>query len=472
MILCKVDSLDFIMRVIVQYSIADCRHVQNTSGVLTNWYRIDQRLKQPFLRNSGRYDCRNGHVPGCYYNASRAIKINKWFSFVNEQAKKDINIQLAYRQISLNSVYATAIYEICFDISLSKQMDILYILDELSKLEIRIPKSFKMIGNDYLKKDFSDREYLTTLVKAKKQITNHYVSITTKKNTLLDCGADIYKNIKCFAPQFFVLIDKSEYIHFHKANSKVGSDGKEEIIILNRDDKKGINYQGYIFVNTDWISSDLNTYSCFNEALSIKLTLDEVLYQIIEGHICPSQKTDESDLLQRFLSNCINHFEKEVSFISEPKLKAMIYANPLVLNKDFNFENLKRQIKEVINIRPNYFKFVESYLKKNETMAEKQGNNITINNYSGTVSVGDNNNISIENNLRDFDSEVDKLLKRLQDDNDSRIDEVKADIEAMKVAFQNKDKKKAQERLEKIKTYGGLILDFAKIVAPSLLKLL
>lgn len=64
--------------------------------------------------------------------------------------------------------------------------------------------------------------------------------------------------------------------------------------------------------------------------------------------------------------------------------------------------------------------------------------------------------------LQNLDNETDKLIKKLQDNNDVRLEEIKADIDAMKAALLNKDEKKAQARYEKIKTYGGLILDFAK----------
>ncbi|WP_192910047.1 hypothetical protein, partial [Bacteroides salyersiae] len=349
-----------------------------------------------------------------------------------------------------------------------EESDILYILDELSKLKIRVSKSFEEIGNDYLTKDYTERDYLTTLVKAKRQITNHYASITTKKATLLDCGEDIYKKIKCFAPQFFILLDKSEYMHFQQRNIEVGVDGKEEIIMLNRNDKKGLNYEGYIFINTKWKKSGINAYSNFSEALSIKATLDEVLCQIDEGIISPPQRSYEAERLQGFLRNCLNYFRNEKRFISNPQLKDIIYANP-VLDRNLNFEKLKIQIKEVINIRPYLFRLVESYLNDIEVMSKKQGNTITINNYStGAVSVGDNNHIVTNVGLQNLDNETDKLIKQLQDNNDVRLEEIKADIDAMKAALLNKDEKKAQARYEKIKTYGGLILDFAKTIASYL----
>lgn len=457
------------MKIIIQYSIADCRHVQTeTNGMLTYWYRTSHKPTLCFLRNSGCYNGIMHSTSGCYYSANRAIKINGWHRFVKEQAKKGIFFQLDHRLLYLNRTYATTIYEICFDVSLLKESDILYILDELSKLKIRISKSFEEIGNDYLTKDYTERDYLTTLVKAKRQITNHYASITTKKATLLDCGEDIYKKIKCFAPQFFILLDKSEYMHFQQRNIEAGVDGKEEIIMLNRNDKKGLNYEGYIFINTKWKKSGINAYSNFSEALSIKATLDEVLCQIDEGIISPSQRSYEAERLQGFLRNCLNYFRNEKRFISNPQLKDIIYANP-VLDRNLNFENLKNQIKEVINIRPYLFRLVESYLNDIEVMAKKQGNTITINNYStGAVSVGDNNHIVTNVGLQNLDNETDKLIKQLQDNNDVRLEEIKADIDAMKAALLNKDEKKAQARYEKIKTYGGLILDFAKTIASYL----
>lgn len=336
-------------------------------------------------------------------------------------------------------------------------------------MEIRISKSFEEIGNNYLKKDFREREYLTTLLKGKRQITNHYASITTKKATLLDCGEDIYKKIKCFSPQFFILLGKNEYIHFQKKNIRAGINGNEEIIILNRDDKKGTNYEGYAFVNIKWEKSDINTYSNFSEALSIKTTLDEVLCQIDEGNICPLQRSYEAQRLQGFLNNCLKYFSTEKRFISDPRLKDIIYANRMILDRNFNFDNLKNQIKEVINIRPHLFRLVESYLNDIEIMAKKQGNTITINNYStGAISVGDNNCIITNVGIQSLDNEANKLIKQLEDNNDVRLEEIKADIDAMKAALFNKDEKKAQARYEKIKTYGGLILDFAKTIASYL----
>ena len=458
------------MKVIIQYSIADCRHVKNeASGVLTYWYRTSNKPSACFLRNSGCYCGKIRNTSGCYYNANRAIKINGWRLFVDEQAQKGIIIQLDHRLLYLNRTYATAIYEICFDISLPEKVDFLYILDGLSKLKIRISKSFETFGNEYLKKDFREREYLTTLVKAKRQITNHYASITTKKTSLSECGESIYKSIKCFAPQFFILLGKSEYIHFQKKNITIGANGREEIIKLNRNDKKGVNYEGFVFINTKWEDAFINTSSNFSEAISIKATLDEVLCQIDEGYIRPTQRSDEAERLQGFLRNCLNYFRKEERYISDPRLKEIIYTNPMALNRNFNFENLKTQIKEVINIRPNLFKLVESYLNDIEAMATKQGNTITINNNStGTVSVGDNNFIVTNIGMQSLDNEVDKLIKQLRDNNDDRLEEIKADIDIMKAALQNKDEKKAQARYEKIKTYGGLILDFCKTIASFL----
>ncbi|WP_205125360.1 hypothetical protein, partial [Bacteroides salyersiae] len=169
-----------------------------------------------------------------------------------------------------------------------------------------------------------------------------------------------------------------------------------------------------------------------------------------------------------FLRNCLNYFRNEKRFISNPQLKDIIYANP-VLDRNLNFEKLKIQIKEVINIRPYLFRLVESYLNDIEVMSKKQGNTITINNYStGAVSVGDNNHIVTNVGLQNLDNETDKLIKQLQDNNDVRLEEIKADIDAMKAALLNKDEKKAQARYEKIKTYGGLILDFAKTIASYL----
>lgn len=172
--------------------------------------------------------------------------------------------------------------------------------------------------------------------------------------------------------------------------------------------------------------------------------------------------------MQGFLKNCLSHFRKEESFISDQRLKEIIYANPVFLDRDFNFENLKTQIKEVINIRPNLFKIVESYLNDIEAMATKEGNNIIINNYSGTVSVGDSNHIITNNGLQRLNNEADKLLRQLYENNDNRLEEIKVDIDALKVALQNKDEKKAKMRYEKIKTYGGLLLDFAKTIASYL----
>lgn len=457
------------MKVIVQYSIADLRHVcaHETSGILNYWYRTSHKPPLCFLRNSGSYCGSIYKTSGCYYNANRAIKINGWYRFVDEQAQKGIIIRLDSRLLYLNRIYATAIYEICFDISLPEKADFFYILDELSKLKVRISKSFKEIGNEYLEKDFTEREYLTTLMKAKQQITNHYASITTKKSALIRDKKSIYKSIKCSHPLLFILLGKSEYIHFQKENIKMASGGKEEIIVLNRDDTKGLNYEGYVFVNTNWEDSYINTYSNFSEAVSMKATLDEVLYQIDEGYIRPLQKSNGAQHLQGFLKNCLSHFSKEENFISDPRLKEIIYANPAVLDRNLNFENLKIQIKEVINIRPNLFKLVESYLNHiEETMNTKQGNTITINNYaSGTVSVG---NITTNVGLQNLNNEVDKLLKQLQDNKDARLELIKADIDAMKIALQNNDKKKVQTYYERIKTYGGLILDFAKTIATYL----
>lgn len=460
------------MKVIIQYSIADLRHVcaHETSGILNYWYRTSHKPPLCFLRNSGSYCGNINKASGCYYNANRAIKINQWCRFVDEQAKKGIIIQLDYRLLYLNRIYATAIYEVCFDVSLPEKVEFLYVLDELSKLKIRVSKSFETIGNEYLKKDFTGREYLTTLVKAKQQITNHYASITTQKATLANCGKSIYKNIKCLHPKFFVLLSKSEYIHFQKKNLRIGLGGKEEIIVLNRDDnKKGLNYDGYVFVNTKWEDSHINTYSNFSEAVSIKATLDEVLYQIDEGNIRPSQMSDEAQHLQGFLKNCLSHFRKEESFITDQRLRDIIYSNPILLERSFNFENLKTQIREVINIRPNLFKIVESYLNDIECMTAKDGNSIIINNNStGTVSVGDNNHIITNVGLQNLNNEIDKLLRQLHDNSDDRLEEIKADIELMKAALQNKDGKKAQARFEKIKGYGGLVLDFAKTIATYL----
>ena len=271
-------------------------------------------------------------------------------------------------------------------------------------------------------------------------------------------------------PKFFVLLSKSEYIHFQKKNLRIGLGGKEEIIVLNRDDnKKGLNYDGYVFVNTKWEDSHINTYSNFSEAVSIKATLDEVLYQIDEGNIRPSQMSDEAQHLQGFLKNCLSHFRKEESFITDQRLRDIIYANPILLERSFNFENLKTQIREVINIRPNLFKIVESYLNDIECMTAKDGNSIIINNNStGTVSVGDNNHIITNVGLQNLNNEIDKLLRQLHDNSDDRLEVIKADIEVMKAALQNKDGKKAQARFEKIKGYGGLVLDFAKTIATYL----
>lgn len=459
------------MKVIIQYSIADLRHVcaHDTSGILNYWYRTSHKPPLCFLRNSGSYCGRINKTSGCYYNANRAIKINGWYRFVDKQARKGIIIKLDYRLLYLNRIYATALYEVCFDISLPEKVDFLYILDELSKLKVRISKSFEKIDNDYLKKDFTEREYLTTLIKAKQQITNHYASVTTQKSALMDCGKNIYKNIKCLHPKFFILLSESEYIYFQKKNLRIGLGGKEEIIVLNMNDKKGINYDGYVFVNMNWKVSHINTYSSFSEAVSIKATLDEVLYQIDEGNIRPSQMSDEAQHLQGFLKNCLSHFRKEEGFISDQRLRDIIYTNPVLLERSFNFENLKTQIREVMNIRPNLLKIVESYLNDMENMTTKVGNNITINNYStGTVSVGDNSHIVTNVGLQNLNNEVDKLLRQLHDNSDDRLEEIKAEIDDLKVALQNKDEKKAQARLEKIKGYGGLVLDFAKTIATYL----
>ncbi len=178
------------------------------------------------------------------------------------------------------------------------------------------------------------------------------------------------------------------------------------------------------------------------------------------------KKSDVAQHLQGFLKNCLSHFRKEESFISDQRLRDLIYLNPVVLERNFNFENLKTQIKEVINIRPNLFKIVETYLNDIEAMSTKQGNNITINNNStGTVLVGDNNHSITNIGLQNFNDEVDKLLSQLHKDDDDRLDDIKADINALKSALQSKDEKKAQARYEKIKTYGGLVLDFAKTIA-------
>ena len=82
--------------------------------------------------------------------------------------------------------------------------------------------------------------------------------------------------------------------------------------------------------------------------------------------------------------------------------------------------------------------------------------------------MGDNNFIVTNIGMQSLDNEVDKLIKQLRDNNDDRLEEIKADIDIMKAALQNKDEKKAQARYEKIKTYGGLILDFCKTIASFL----
>ena len=66
--------------------------------------------------------------------------------------------------------------------------------------------------------------------------------------------------------------------------------------------------------------------------------------------------------------------------------------------------------------------------------------------------MGDNNFIVTNIGMQSLDNEVDKLIKQLRDNNDDRLEEIKADIDIMKAALQNKDEKKAQARYEKIKT--------------------
>ncbi|MCD7941745.1 MAG: hypothetical protein LUH50_17805 [Bacteroides intestinalis] len=239
-------------------------------------------------------------------------------------------------------------------------------------------------------------------------------------------------------------------MHFQKKNIEVGINDEEKIIILNRDDNKALSHEGYAFINTQWEKSDINTYSNFSEALSIKTTLDEVLFQIDEGNIRPLQRSDEAERLQGFLRNCLNYFRNEKRFISDPRLKDIVYANRMVIDRNFNFENFKNQIKEVINIRPYLLKLAESYLNDIEVMTKKQENTIVINNYStGAVSVGDNNHIVTNIGLQSIDKEANKLMKQLQDNNDIRLEEIKADIDAMKAALLNKDEKRCRHAMKR-----------------------
>lgn len=76
-------------------------------------------------------------------------------------------------------------------------------------------------------------------------------------------------------------------------------------------------------------------------------------------------------------------------------------------------------------------------------MTTKEGNTITIINYStGAVSVSNNNHIVTNVDLQNLDNEVNKLLKQLQENHDDRLEAIKADIEAMKAAIKSKDEKK------------------------------
>ena len=76
-------------------------------------------------------------------------------------------------------------------------------------------------------------------------------------------------------------------------------------------------------------------------------------------------------------------------------------------------------------------------------MTTKEGNTITIINYStGAVSVGNNNHIVTNVDLQNLDNEVNKLLKQLQENHDDRVTRPTVDIEAMKAAIKSKDEKK------------------------------
>lgn len=462
------------MKVIIQYSIADLRHVQNNkAGVLTNWYRANPRYSSCFLRNSGYYYGSVFSNSGCYYHANKAIKINGWYRFVKEQAVRGVHPSLDERTLYLNRQYATAIYEICFTVFLPPKIDILYMLDQFFKLPVRVSKSFREQGNNYLAKDFKEKEYLTLLGKAEKQITNHYISATTKKEVLEEQGNSIYKYVKCFSPRFLVLLGKDEYINFRSQEIKAVPRNKEHIILIDRNDKKGIKYQGHIFVNTNWEKTLKNTYSNFIEALSVKDTLDEVLHRISTADINPLPRSEEADALQGFLKNCIDHFKKEENFITDTRLREILYVNPKVLNRSFNFDYLKTQVKEVINIRPNLFRIIDSYLNENKTMTVNI-EQVNVNHTKGAVVVGEVNDAVIGNvnggvmmpeSIRRFEHEAENLLKELQENKDARLEEIKKEVEGMKTAVRSNDKNKAKERLEKLKTYGGLVLDFAKTVA-------
>lgn len=468
----KHDIYSMIIQII--YPIADCRHLYNdASGMLLNWYNAGNRPRNCFLRNTGTYysgyfGYSNG---GCYYNAHRAIKINGWLRFKNEQKeKRGIIININKRFLYLNGRYATAAYLIDFEISIiGLNLHLLSLIDELFKLTIRVSKSFESQGNQtkykVYAKDFVPNEYITTLGNANRQLINHYISVTTKKDLLISKEPDIYRRVKCVAPYFFVFLNREEELFKTIGDLELGLKSKESATLLK---SMEFGYQGYVLAYSNRV--DIKNYSAFLEAIALKKTLDLVLDEINAGHLLPSPRSLDSDKLQGFLKNAIDHFRKEENYVSDSQLHDMIYADHIVADLK---KTLKR-IKEEINIRPNIFKHVETYLNDIDSMEKKhatvihnnQGITIVDSSIGGDVHLKNISALKEEQDLKEVFRAISGFLMELKESEDKKTLELKTELEEMKIALNEGRRDKVSERYEKIKTYGDLALHFISAVGP------
>lgn len=426
----------------IRYTLTDLRHfTDGEHGTLDALYDLACHKGNGFMRSAGRLRLPEG--TGKFYDAARTLKLNGWLTCVNRLKEHRFGVELSSRLLYIDGKYATAVYETGFRVSLHDPCkDIGPLIRELLSQEVRISKAFVGSGNSRrvrgnavpLPKDFSGRELLTTLGEAGDALVRHYHSATTKAGRD-DTDALFYPHIRCERP--CVLLVKDERETGIVCDGIPLPDEKFEAVKRHVKDREGRWYPMYALCNPEQEEAGWRLREEFAKALSLRLTLDRVMDEIGKGRLLPAPRSRESDRLQEFLVKGLKRFSADDASL-RPALRETAQAAGSDFYTDFDEGILRNNAEQVIRMRPDTFRRVAAYLNRTRPYRPAPG---------------------FGRQLKDLVAAIEGLREQLQTNRQEEGEEIKELLKELREAVEARNREAADTVLDKLKRYGGPVLD-------------
>lgn len=358
------------MLITIQYTIADIRQFIDDKNNIFNILSSDSKTKDKapnienfkFVRSTGKLketSSINRFFNDNDFYAKKVFKINKWLSFAKNKKSQGIEIDIHYRNFYYNRTLVTGIYEICFCVTSENKLDIEKLVSELLSLEIRISKVFKDVNYpDKLKSDFSEKDFLTTLGRAKSYLVIHYQRISSKLKA--NANDKLSENIYCSNPIIFIKHKDDDNVQYSKKRI-IDRLYTDKIVQYEVRDKFGADYKAWSIVYNENNFKDEFTLTSFLEILSIRFSINKVLENINNETICP-KRGSMSDNLQMFLIESFKYLDRVKEEMSKSLIATSIINNINTFNQSC-WEQLETKLKDEIIVRPNVYRKVVEHLK-------------------------------------------------------------------------------------------------------------